>query len=114
MHRLLLIIVSAGLLSGCNPVRPEIGRDLPEDVTQAERIFDARVKARFPVGTDERRLLSELQRQGFRPSPNFGDGIRDASFYRDEFVTKTVWSVRWRANAGHVVEIWGVYGILAP
>jgi hypothetical protein len=29
-------------------------------------------------------------------------------------IIKTVWSVRWRARAGRIEEIWGVYGAIAP
>ena len=52
-------VASAGLAI------PEIARDLPVNFAEGEQVFDARLKARFPVGTMELAVIQELERQRF-------------------------------------------------
>ena len=101
------------LLAACQQKVPEIGRDLPSNYAEGEQIFDQRIKARFPAGTDEKQAIEELQGQGFQLSPSM-EGVRDATFIRKEAVFQTIWSMRWRANDGKISEVWGVYGVKAP
>jgi len=98
------------------PLAPDIGKGLPPDYAEGTKAFDARVKARFPPGTSEEALRAELKRQGFERLPDHPDpdGLRCATFCRNELIFKTLWSVRWRANGGRVGEIFGVYGCVAP
>ena len=106
----------AFLLAACgagSKATPEIGRDLPAEYADGTRVFDQRVKQRFPLGSSEQAMVEELERQGFRRSAAFS-GVEDATFTRDELITETLWSVRWRAQAGRITEIWGVYGVTAP
>ncbi|MBV9884210.1 MAG: hypothetical protein JO276_14465 [Sphingomonadaceae bacterium] len=103
------------LAQGWKAPTPEIGRDLPSNYAEGEKVFDARVKASFPIGMSVEALLAELRRQGFGLLPEAGlDSVSDATFYRDELVCLTLWSVRWHASGGCVTEIWGVYGCRAP
>jgi hypothetical protein len=112
MHRLVVLIASI-LLFACKPAEPQIGRDLPSTYAEGEQVFDRRVKVRFPAGTSEQSVIAELHRQGFRLLPT-REGVRDATFIRDEWIFQTIWSVRWRAKDGRIQEIWGVYGGRAP
>ncbi len=115
MPRLRSILDSISWLFGRRPRAPEIGRGLPWSYLEGERAFDARVKARYPAGTPEERLVAELHGQGFALSRHPGfDGVTVADYVSSQFVFRTIWSVRWRANQGRVRDIWGVYGVRAP
>ncbi len=96
------------------PRTPELGRDLPSNFDEGERMFDRRVKAQFPVGSLEAEVVDQLRRQGFRlnPAPPL-DSCKSASI-RQGFVIQKLWSVRWRATDARIDEIWGVYGAIAP
>ena len=96
------------LLAACQSSVPEIGRELPTDQAEANEAFDQRIKRRFPVGTDERRLVQELNRQGFKLVVK-QSGWREAKFTTNYLVVEMIWSVRWRASNSIVREIWGVH-----
>lgn len=93
------------------PRTPLIGRNLPSNYDEGERIFDERVRATFPIGSSEAALIQALRRQGFSVDP--GPRWASATIKRG-LIIKTIWSVRWRAEADRVREIWGVYGAIAP
>lgn len=113
--RSVLSALAVFLLIGCKPQAPTIGRELPSNYAEGQKIFDARLKSRFPVGTPEERLVEELGEQGFViPRIQAPDGVRYAQFTSTHLVFRTIWSVRWRADDGRVAEIWGVYGVQAP
>jgi len=112
MRCVFLSLVGGSLLSGCGSGGPEIGRGLPAKYAEAEPLFDQRVKDRFPLGTDEKRLIEELKNQGFEVLPTY-DGVKDATFKRG-WIVQTIWSVRWRANGNQVTEVWGVYAGRGP
>ena len=115
--RFVLAGLAAPMLAGCGaePQLPEIARGLPSNYAEGEAIFDARLKSRFPVGTQEEKLVNELSRQGF-PIPPVRDSQGNAysEFTRSDFIFQTIWSVRWRAEDGRIAEIWGVYGGRGP
>ena len=94
------------------PRTPALGRDLPANYVEAERVFDRRVKERFPRGTSEDTLKAEVLKQGFKLLPAYSN-TQDATAYRG-WIIKRLWSVRWRAERGLITEIWGVYGSRAP
>lgn len=62
---MLLAVLSPLLLSACSDPVPAIGRELPRTLAQAAPYFDERIKQRFPVGSDEDRLLVELRKERF-------------------------------------------------
>lgn len=112
MRCVLPLLVMCSSLSGCGSAKPEIGRGLPSDYAEAEPLFNQRVKDRFPPGTDEKRLMDDLQEQGFEVLPRPG-GISDATF-KSGWIVQTIWSVRWRAKDNRVIETWGVHGGRGP
>ena len=91
---------------------PEIARDLPATYTEGEQLFDARVKARFPVGIAETAIIKELERQGF--SINEGSHGPFATFIEKKLIVSNVWNVGWEAESGTISEVWGVYGGRGP
>lgn len=95
------------------PRTPPIGRDLPSNYAEGERVFDERVKAEFPIGSSEAVLIKELHRQGFSVdlAPKWAGA---GATITKGLITKTIWSVRWRAKADRIQEIWGIYGAIAP
>lgn len=111
----IFMALSQIFVTACESGTPEIARGLPSTYTDAEPIFDARLKARFPPGTTEHKLLDELGQQGFpMPPSRWRDGIASTTFTRNELISKTIWSVRWRARDARITEIWGVHGAIAP
>ena len=91
---------------------PALGRDLPSNYAEAEKVFDERVKAEFPVGMSEDRLVAELRKLGFRCNPD-QPACKSATVTRG-LVFRHLWSVRWRASNDQVDDVWGVYGVIAP
>ena len=96
------------------PRTPALGRNLTSELPEAKCLFDQRVKAQFPVGSSETSLVEELRKQGFAIGRDYRRvDWRSASITRGMLI-KTLWSVRWRAKAGQIEDIWGVYGFIAP
>lgn len=91
---------------------PEIARGLPATYAEGEKIFDARLKARFPVGTSETDIVEELKRQGFSISE--GPRGRFATFIEKRLVVSNVWNVGWEADNGMLSMVWGIYGGRGP
>lgn len=96
------------------PRPPVIGRDLPSNYAEGEKVFNDRVKAKFPIGMSEAELLKELRRQGFSvwSDPDKAD-FKMATVTRG-LIFRNLWSVRWRTKANQIEDIWGVYGVIAP
>lgn len=108
-----LCLVGACSDAGHGPL-PPIADKLPSNVRQAEPEFDRRVKAAFPIGIPEGDMILKLQGDGFKISPPGPDGYRSGDIKRGDFICQTIWSVRWRADAGILREVFGVYGHRCP
>lgn len=105
------IVTACDIVSGPGQI-PEIARDLPATYVEGEQVFDARLKARFPVGTAESAIIEELERQGF--SINEGPHGGFATFIEKRLIVSNVWNVGWEAENGTVSKVWGVYGGRGP
>jgi predicted small lipoprotein YifL len=105
-------------LSACGSVAPTslppIADKLPSDVRDAEPEFDRRVKAAYPVGSHEENAVAGLRRAGFEVSSRASDGYRSADIKRGDAICQTIWSVRWKAVAGRMSEVFGVDGFRCP
>ncbi|WP_408588136.1 hypothetical protein [Novosphingobium sp.] len=116
--RRLAISLLIGMLSGCSSAGlrqlPSIADNLPSDVRDAEPEFDRRVKAAYPRGSSEENVIADLRRNGFEVSPREPDGYRFADLKRGNLICQTIWSVRWKAEAGMLGEVFGVYGFRCP
>ena len=107
-----LVILTMLCVSSCADGPPEIGSGLPANFQQARPVFYQRVKARFPVGSDETGLLAELHRQHFAIS-HASDTSRHANSARYEarqIVCNLSWTISWSAEEGSIKEIAGVFG----
>ena len=96
---------------------PKIVAELPSNVEEANARFDERVTVRFPLGTPEAELISEIVGQGFKLLDPFEDelgGINHAVLYRRRFPIVRKWLLCWRSSEGRITQISGVFGIQAP
>ncbi|MXP29609.1 hypothetical protein GRI58_12360 [Porphyrobacter algicida] len=113
--RVRLIASIALLAAGCGSARspiPEIAQGLPNNYSEGERVFDARLKARFPVGTSTNALAEELTKQGFSVTTQINGG--GANYTDKGFLVSSVWNIGWKAQGGRITDIWGVYGGRGP
>lgn len=110
--RLSLIPLLIFYLAGCGPRTPEISKDLPSNYAEGQRVFDARVRKRFPLGSPETELVAELRRQGF--SIVAGTDGQFATFSNRSFPIETVWHVGWKSDQGRITDVWGVHGGIGP
>jgi len=60
-----IIVLITWCLAACAHSPPPIGAHLPGVLRDASDVFDQRVKARFPIGSDERALRQERAKQKF-------------------------------------------------
>ncbi|MFW2351184.1 hypothetical protein [Qipengyuania sp.] len=99
---------------GARKPAPEIGEGLPQTATEGYDAFDARVKARFPVGSEVAPMVRGLKDQGFKLSAPESAKFKTLDYRDGGFPVHTLWSVRWREDQGRITEIWGVFGHTGP
>jgi hypothetical protein len=88
---------------------PELARDLPRNVEEAQHTFRHRVKTRFPAGLPQASLIAELERQGFTVQ----DGR--AYFNQSSFPCVRHWNLWWTLDsAAHIQEITSRYLLSCP
>lgn len=104
-------VTACGVPCGTEQI-PEIAQGLPPSYAEGEQVFNARLVARFPVGTAEVALVEELKRQGF--SIKDGSSGRFATFIEKNLIVSNVWNVGWKVENGTISKIWGVYGGRGP
>ena len=106
-----VVLASCGL---GKPKIPKIGEGLAQSAIEGQEAFDARVKARFAIGSPVDLMVSELRKQGFKESTSETEKFRSLYYRNDRFPVYTLWSVRWREERGEITEIWGVFGHTGP
>jgi hypothetical protein len=94
------------------PRTPKLAIGLPSSFDEGQRELDRRAKLAFPVGSSEARLVSELIRDGFSIDKTQAD-CSSATLTRG-IVLRELWSVRWTAQDDKIMDVWAVYGIIAP
>jgi hypothetical protein len=105
-----LAVLWVFLLPACSDSTPPIGRGLPKTFAPTAPDFDIRVKQRFPVGSDEGKLLAELRNERFtiqdihEPSSRYG---RSALYESHDVACKASWTIRWAAEQGKITDIEG-------
>jgi hypothetical protein len=97
-------------LSGCADAPPAIGSHLPGTFAVASDAFDQRVKTRFPVGSGETALRTELEHEGFVTTrDNDSPFSFSARFHANELVCVADWVVRWSALEGKIANVEATY-----
>ncbi len=107
------IAVGFVLTSWWGALRPssQLTEGLPSVFADASTEFDARVRARFPLGISVWKLADELQAEGFNPTWFEPTGEYGAKRTEDSFVCNIAARVYWRlAGNGTLSSVRGVYG----
>jgi hypothetical protein len=100
------VVVFALNLSGCVDSPPAIGSHLPGTFAVASDAFDQRVKVRFPVGSGETALRTELDREGFVTTRDKDSPLNFSAYYHaNELVCAADWVVRWSGEEGKIANI---------
>jgi hypothetical protein len=106
-----IIVPVTWCLAACAASPPPIGAHLPGVFREASDAFDQRVKARFPIGSDERALRQELAKQKFvisrKPESPFSFSAR---YTANELVCRADWDIRWSIFGGKIESIGAGYG----
>ena len=124
MHRSSLIaavtVLAVGLVAlqywnGSRPTPlPALARDLPQDdPVKQSTVFRQRIAQRFPIGTPSADVERELRAEGFQVKAKAG-GWHAAMIERRLYPCLLTWLVRWRSNAGKVVETTGGFQPACP
>ena len=106
------LALCGGLFSGCAYSIPPLGRDLPATVDQTRVEFDARVRNRYPVGSDEQPLVAELRKERFKLAEDLGKPNADrlsAVYESNGLACRLRWAVYWAADQGKITAISGEY-----
>ena len=92
-------------LASCTTAPPRIGECLHGLVGEPAQ-FDRRVKARFPIGSDETVLLGELVREKFVITRDRDSPFNFSAFYRSGgFGCVNHWRIHWSVFAGTIAGI---------
>jgi hypothetical protein len=99
------------LLCACTNKVPELGMGLPRSWADRTPYFDARVKQRFPIGSDKDTLANELRREGFsvRETNDSQGQFRHVAVYDQQGPCRETWSVAWDDDQTKVTHIEGRY-----
>jgi hypothetical protein len=96
------------------PRKPSLGRDLPSNYAEGRKVFDERVKGAYPIGMSEADLVGDLRSKGYSIEVPANEADWGCATILRGVIFQHIWSVRWRARAGKIDDIWGVYGVIAP
>ena len=95
------------MLSACAAWPPLIARNLPPGADRTQS-FDKRVKERFPVGSDEEKMLAELRHEGFTISETPTEPTRyrfAATYEARDLVCRIFWTVHWSSENTRITDI---------
>lgn len=88
---------------------PPLAKGLSRTFKTGEQQLNQRLKTLYPVGSSERRLIVDLEAQGFTISTG-DDGLSEANVRRFIGCGDKIVSIRWHARAGIITRILGIYG----
>ena len=109
---LILMIASFGVGRQAFRTRelPNIAATLIGDESQFSRELDERIRERFPVGSNEDKLIGYLVGEDFVPQWRRRDDANASLFIRNGLLCTKIVRVLWRADAtGLLTEIKGAY-----
>jgi hypothetical protein len=102
---ILLAILIVPALAACGTAPPRLAAGLQGSNKLGDYPeWDQRVRERFPPGTDEQKLVTELRRQHFVFNPTQAGR---ASFRSSDLACTQTWGVKWAARDGLITEIAG-------
>jgi hypothetical protein len=108
---MLLAALLTVLLTACGRA-PPLGKGLPRNYDPGSPYFDQRVKQRFPIGSDEARLVVEIRKEGFDikkvPAP-LGRYQHSALYEAGDFACRESWTIDWATAQGKITSIEGRY-----
>ena len=108
---LILGLFSFLVLTGCTTAPPRIGEGLHGPVREVQAEFDRRVKARFPIGSDETALRGELVREKFVITRDRESPFRFSAVYQSGGIACVIhWRVEWSVFDGRIAAIDGNWG----
>jgi hypothetical protein len=110
-RRMMLAVFCAFVVSACSNDAPPLGRGLPRSFSPTSD-FDRRIKERFPVGSEESKLLTELHGERFAitQTPDLSNPYRFSALYVAQSIgCRESWKTKWNAEHGRVVGIEGWY-----
>ena len=100
-----MIVVAMALMGGSwllNPgpakTRPPLVSDLPAKIDEITPAFAERIKARFPIGSDEAALIQQLKAEAFQPEWILPNHVREAAFIESSLICRNEWHVFWNAD----------------
>ena len=73
---------------------PEIGRNLPANFSAAKIIFQKRVESLFPIGSREKDIIEELEKQGFKVNLQ----TKSALYKKPCLVCEKIWKIYWETD----------------
>jgi hypothetical protein len=109
LYRILGLLMTL-ILPACADSPPAIGSHLPGTFSVAADAFDQRVKARFPIGSDEAALRTEMMQQRFVIARDKDSPFSfSAGYVANELICRADWVIRWSVFEGKVAAIGGSY-----
>jgi hypothetical protein len=108
---LISVVLVASFLTACAAWPPPIARNLPPGADRSVS-FDKRVKERFPVGSDEEKMLVELRHEAFSIARITTDSPRyqfAATYEAHDLRCKLHWTVYWSTESTKIRSITGDY-----
>ena len=108
-YNMTVAVFSSLLLSACSNPTPPIARGLPKSFGSTPD-FDNRINQRYPVGSDEAKLLAELRSERFTITESHdasGRNQRSALYESNRFPCKETWTIRWVYEHGIINAVEG-------
>jgi len=107
---LMLASFGVGRLSGGGHSVPAMVATLPGDEAGFSNEFDARIHARFPIGSNEDELVAYLAGEKFAPDWRRRDDANASALVLSGLICTKIIRVTWRANsAGALTAVNGAY-----
>jgi hypothetical protein len=89
---------------------PPIAATLPGEESDFNRELDERIRALFPAGASEEKLIDYLASQNFKPEWRRRDDSNASDFVWNGLLCRRAVRVIWRADAaGALTEVGGAY-----
>ena len=83
------------------PFVPEIGRNLPSNFEEAEKVFIERVRSTFPIQTKETYIIHNLEEQGFQVNLK----TKVAYFSKSTVACLLEWRINWSSKKDSITKI---------